>query len=132
MFLTLTGLAIAGLVALGVALTAGGIVIGVGASEDKKEKERQKQALTDEINKQNSNYNELYATRQELQDAVKKIDSAKSYFKNGGHVLDGKALAEKEINECRGVVSDTISYLDAALKDIQNNIKILEEQKSKL
>jgi phosphatidate phosphatase PAH1 len=65
MFLTLTGLAIAGLVALGVALTAGGVAIGVGAAEDKKEKERQKQALTDEINKQNSNYNQLYETLEE-------------------------------------------------------------------
>ena len=48
MFLTLSGLAIAGLIALGVALTAGGVAITVGVVSDQQSKEEARQKYTDD------------------------------------------------------------------------------------
>ena len=132
MFLTLSGLAIAGLIALGVALTAGGVAITVGVVSDQQSKEEARQKLTDEIGRQTDQRNVLQDTIAELNGAIENIDAAKKQFLDGGHILNGKALAEDQIKECRSVVSETISYLNKAVEDINNNIKNLTAERDKI
>jgi chromosome segregation ATPase len=145
MILTISGTAllIIGLVTAGTALLTGGHVVGsniskknkaekAAAEEEKANAPARIAELEEEVRIQRVNYSTIESTITELTSAGGKIEDAHTLFLEGGHVYQGKALAETQITNCKSAIESTKTYLDNYLTDIDNNITIINAEITRL
>lgn len=125
--LTTIGLIVLGGVVVTSAITAGCYF----ATEDDRAK-AQIQENEANINAYNQVIQEFNGLKTKLNNAKSYLNDAKSDFQNGGHVLDGVPLANSEFTACLNKISNSITYIDGFISNLNSAISELRTENNNL
>lgn len=70
--------------------------------------------------------------KDKLQDGKTYLSDSKDDFKNGGHVLNGEPLANKEFTDCLNKINNAISDIDKIISRYTNDKTELSNERSQL